>query len=267
MSKQMQASEQANRASDLRVSGNASNHEKPVSRFLKGQQVFARAASAFIVASALALTYDGTMTFAQAHGALGWRGALIAAMNDLAVIVGILWPEKPLQALAGLCAGLTIWANLSLASAGPAGIVIALVPPGLAILMVSALESVIRRADREPVSQAASQAEPIGEPVSQPGEPVSQDEPTYEPHPAHFSGSIGPIGTVSLKVVGIDGSVRDPWVSEPEREPLHSVPEPWTKDRVLAWFAADSSRTTAQAVALTGVSKPTINRWKAERAA
>jgi hypothetical protein len=112
---------------------------------LKAQKGFARLAVAFIVAGSMVLTYDGTMRFAQAHGALGWRGAVIALMNDLAVLVGILWPEKPFQALAALCSILTIWANVDHAGPGPAGVVVALVPPTLAILMVIALEIQVRR--------------------------------------------------------------------------------------------------------------------------
>lgn len=112
---------------------------------LKAQHHFARLAVAAIVAAALILTYEGTVRFAQDHGALGWRGWVIAAMNDLAVLVGILWPERPLQAIAALCSGLTIWANVDHAGDGFAGKVIALVPPVLAILLVMALEALLRK--------------------------------------------------------------------------------------------------------------------------
>lgn len=129
---------------------------------LRVQQGFARAAVAFIVASALALTYDGTMTFSQEHGALGWRGAVIAGMNDLAVLVGILWPERPLQALAALCAGFTIWANVDHAKVGAAGLAVALIPPLLAILMVAALEYVLKtEGGPEPVPVPKAIEEPV----------------------------------------------------------------------------------------------------------
>lgn len=205
---------------------------------LKAQEGFARLASALIVLAAIVLTFDGTVRFAHAHGALGWRGAAIAGMNDLAVLVGILWPRRPLQALAGLCAGFTIWANVDHAAPGPGGLAVALIPPLLAILMVAALERVAH-----------------GSAVGQGGSPVGRPKT----HEAHFGGSIRPSGSVSLKVVGRDGSLRDPWV---EREPLHLVAQAqeWDADSIAR--LAKDGMSTAEIVAHTGVPKSTVNRWK-----
>ena len=201
-------------------------------KVLTVQKGFTRVALAFIVGAALVLTYDGTMKFAQAHGAHGWRGAVIAAMNDLAVLVGILWPARPLQGIAVLCSGLTVWANVDHAGQGPGGLTVALVPPVLAILMVSALEYLVRHPVREPV---VSQPEPVAahEPIS---EPV--DEPPVSREPTH----------------------------EPPREPVSRTSEPtWDRESVLR-LIAEEGLSTAEAVIRTGTSKATINRWKREAA-
>jgi hypothetical protein len=162
----MQAAQQAETASDLRKSSSASNPRRAEMRVLKAQEGFARLASGAIVLAALVLTYEGTMRFCQRHGALGWRGALIAGMNDLAVLVGILWPQRLLQGIAALCSVFTIWANLDHAAAGPAGLAVALIPPALAIMMVAALEQVIRRVEAEPVAEPVSQEADSPEPVA-----------------------------------------------------------------------------------------------------
>lgn len=142
------------------------------------QRDFARVAVAAIVATAMVLTFEGTMRFTQAHGALGWRGALIAGMNDLAVLVGILWPQRPLQALAALCSVFTIWANLAHAASGAAGVAVALVPPVLAIAMVAALEYEVHR---QPVTQPDPAPEPVTQEVTQPDPPVVTEEVTDPP--------------------------------------------------------------------------------------
>jgi hypothetical protein len=199
---------------------------------LKAQQGFARVAVAFIVGAALVLTYDGTMRFAQAHGALGWRGAVIAAMNDLAVLVGILWPEKPLQALAALCSALTIWGNLDHAQPTVGGYTIALVPPLLAILMVAALEYLVRHPALEIVAEApvgqVTHTEPEPVPVEVPEIPV--EVPETEPVPVH-------------RVDGTDET-------------------PWDRERVMAWLSENPGITLKEAQAHTGIPKSTIGRWK-----
>lgn len=153
------------------------------------QRDFARVAVAAIVTAAMVLTFEGTMRFTQAHGALGWRGAAIAGMNDLAVLVGILWPQKPLQALAGLCSIFTIWANLAHASSGAAGVAVALVPPVLAIAMVAALEYEVHRIK---VTQPVTQADPLEVTVTP---EVAQDDPQeVTPDPEPVADDPAPVG-------------------------------------------------------------------------
>lgn len=128
--------------------------------FDRAQKAFARVVSVAIAGAAMVLTYAGTAEFCHQHGAPGWRGYTIAAMNDAAVLVGIAWPARPLQALAGLCAGLTVWANLAHAGPGWEGGLVALTPPFLAILMIGALELVWRsQVSARPVLSAEVSAE------------------------------------------------------------------------------------------------------------
>jgi hypothetical protein len=159
-----------------------------MNRTAQAQRAFTRLSVALIVGSALVITYVGTMSFCQAHGAPGWRGSVIAAMNDLAVLVGVLWPERPFQVIAGFCASFTIWANVAHAAAGPAGITVALIPPFLAIALVGALELVLRRQ-----AQLAQEAEP--EPVQHVVVDQLEPEPLVqtEPEPVQMSQAPEPV--------------------------------------------------------------------------
>lgn len=74
-------------------------------------------------------------------------------------------------------------------------------------------------------------------------------------------GSCAPVGSLALKVVAQDGSLRDPYepvaAHEPEREPVT-----WTPESVKR-LSAEEGLSTAQIVSRTGLSKATVNRWKA----
>jgi hypothetical protein len=116
----------------------------PSTRLLAFQQPIAQIAAVAIVAAAIVLTFSGTVEFCERHGAAGWRGVSTAAITDVTVLIGILWPRRPLQGLAALAAIFTMLANLGHASPGLSGVAVALIPPVGAILMVGALEYVIK---------------------------------------------------------------------------------------------------------------------------
>lgn len=129
-------------------------------KFTDVQKTAAQVAAVAIVGAAVVLTYAGTAQFCHAHGAPGWRGYTIAAMNDVAVLVGIVWPERALQALAVGCALFTGWANFAHAEPGWAGGTVALMPPVLAFLMIAALESVVRSTRTPDIGQATPDIRP-----------------------------------------------------------------------------------------------------------
>ena len=166
----------------------------------QAQEGFTRIAAGVIVLAALIYTYDGTMTFCQAHGALGWRGAMIAGMNDLTVLVGVLWPERPLQVLAGLCAVFTIWANLSHAEHTAAGYAVAAIAPALAVLLVGALEWIGRR--KPPVTPVT-----VTEVKSPATEPWTERDLT------------GPLADHAAKVTEIAEAILSEPKPEPKAEP------------------------------------------------
>jgi hypothetical protein len=90
------------------------------------------------------------------------------------------------------------------------------------------------------------------------GEPSPAQQVSRAAQAMTHSGSCEPVGTLGLKVVSRDGSLRDPWAAhEPEHEPVS-----WTPESVKA-LAADEGLSTAQIVSRTGLSKATVNRWKA----
>lgn len=235
------------------------------------QQRFAHLTSVLIVVAALVLTYMGTAKFCHQHGAPGWQGYTIAAMNDLLVLLAIVWPERPIQALGGLCATFTIWANQSHAAEGFSGLIVALIPPALGILVVAALEKVAHDLRARQLTELTSQAE--DEPVSR--EPVSQDEPGPSREPSPVS-QLPSESEAQTELAQWEAELAQR-ISEPEpHEPLHLVggefdptAEPaggWTQAIILSRID-QFGWTTAQAVEYTGKGKATINRWKRERAA
>lgn len=224
------------------------------------QRAVAQVVAVLIAVAALVLTYVGTATFCHDHGAPGWRGYTIAAMNDLIVLTGLVWPERPLQALAGLCAAFTVWANLAHAAEGLSGLIVALIPPALAILLVWALEVVAHKPHAETVSR-----EPVAEPMSH--EPEPQLEPEDEPFRELVERLVEPEPNADVSLF-----VDQYGNAQYQREPLHLVDDPttepeggWTQEIVAQRIKAHGW-TTAQAVEYTGKSKATINRWKREAA-
>ena len=143
--------------------------------WMRYQQPLAHAASIAVVLTAIVLTFSGTVAFCEAHGAPGWRGWATAAITDVTVLVGLLWPRWPLQALSLLAASFTMLANLGHAAPGPAGAAVALIPPVAAILLVAALEYVVKH----PIGGVTPEPE-----VAQPDPPeVTVEVSDLEPDP------------------------------------------------------------------------------------
>lgn len=225
---------------------------------LKVQRGTAKVVSVAVVVAALVLTYMGTALFCREHGAPGWRGYTIAGINDLVVLLGIVWPERPIQGVAGFCAAFTIWANVSHAGAGFSGLVVSFIGPGLAIGLITALEMVARGSHAatqiaEPVESESAQSEP----VSQAGpEPLSRSERESMDEYVEFVERLNEPNPVRPRLVAA--------ASVPDEAELVEAPEGgWTKVNLLARMA-EEGWTTAQAVRYTGKPKATINRWKAQ---
>jgi hypothetical protein len=186
-------------------------------------------------------SYEHTVAWFRGNGqeAAAWALALIPEVGVFLVILSLALDHltRPQKWVLGSVAlgsvSVTLTANLAGAGPGLFGVAAALVAPLFAIAGF-ALEMLGESA----VSQRESKA---AQPVSRPAQVM-----------AH-GGSMSPTGSLALKVVSRDGSLRDPYESAEQ--------DAWTRESVQR-LSESEGLSTAQIVSRTGLSKATVNRWK-----
>jgi hypothetical protein len=191
-------------------------------------------------------SYEHTVDWFRENGQAGAAGAL-ALIPEVGVFLVILslaldHLTRPQKVVLGFVAlgsvSVTLTGNLAGAGPGVFGVCAALVAPLFAI--------------------AGFALELMGESAPSQRESKAAQAPARPAQAMTHSGSCAPTGDLGLMVVSRDGSLRDPWAQpEPEREPVA-----WTPESVKR-LSAEDGLSTAEIVSRTGLSKATVNRWKA----